>query len=624
VTLDVTAETIIARTREAFAAYVVDHRNDPNWSAGSRIRNCGSPDPRESRVRRVAWALTGSREALGQARMTGMAVEAEREPLARGQEALRAGHWEAAKGAFESALAEDQVPAAHDGLGRALWWLHDVDGAISQVERAYAGHREAGDVRRAAADALWLAREFAAAYGNAAVSAGWYARAEGLLRDAGDVPESGWLALTRAERSDAPAEMARNATEAIETARRFGDADLEAAALVRLGYAETAAGDVATGMAKVDEALAAATGGEVGALETIGDVICAGIAACELAADWQRIEQWGQAVEGWITSHDHVAVLGFCYACCAEMFIASGNWDEADGMLAEGLRAMQAANLRARCVHPAAKLAELRVTQGRLEEAEQLLGGFEELPESTHALASLYRSRGETAMAAAVLHRRLNAIGDDNVLAAPFLALLVDVQLGQGDAHGAGATAERLERVAERSGLPRIEAMAGFAQGRVAASGGDPIAPRILGSTVSAFAAQRLPLDAARARFELARALAGSEPEVAVGEARTALAEFERLGAPRDADVAAAFLRERGVAGRTGPKGLGLLSKREREVLGLLGEGLTNSEIAARLFISTKTAGNHVSSVLSKLNLRSRTEAAAYAVRYLSGTPDEK
>jgi Bacterial regulatory proteins, luxR family/MalT-like TPR region len=427
------------------------------------------------------------------------------------------------------------------------------------------------------------------------VSAGWYARAEGLLRDAGDVLESGWLALTRAERSDAPAEMALNAAEAIETARRFGDADLEAAALVRLGYAEVAAGDVAAGMAKVDEALASESGGEVGALETIGDVICAGIAACELAADWQRIEQWGQAVEGWITSHDHVAVLGFCYACCAEMFIASGKWDMADGMLAEGLQAMQAANLRARCVHPAAKLAELRVTQGRLQEAEQLLAGFEELPESTHALASLYRSRGETAMAAAVLHRRRNAIGDDNVLAAPFLALLVDVQLGQGDADGASATADRLERVAKRSGLPRIEAMAGFAQGRVAAFGGDPIAPRILGSTVSAFAAQRLPLDAARARFELARALAGSEPEVAVGEARTALAEFQRLGAPRDADAAAAFLRERGVAGRTGPKGLGLLSKREREVLGLLGEGLTNSEIADRLFISTKTAGNHVS-----------------------------
>jgi DNA-binding NarL/FixJ family response regulator len=67
-----------------------------------------------------------------------------------------------------------------------------------------------------------------------------------------------------------------------------------------------------------------------------------------------------------------------------------------------------------------------------------------------------------------------------------------------------------------------------------------------------------------------------------------------------------------------------VLSKRESEVLALLGEGLTNSEIAARLFISTKTAGNHVSNLLAKLNLRSRTEAAAYAVRYLGESPAPK
>ena len=128
----------------------------------------------------------------------------------------------------------------------------------------------------------------------------------------------------------------------------------------------------------------------------------------------------------------------------------------------------------------------------------------------------------------------------------------------------------------------------------------------------------------ARARFALARSVGAEQPEVAVGEARVALAEFERLGAPREADAAAAFLRDRGVAGRTGPKGLELLSRREREVLALLGQGLTNAEIAARLFISTKTAGNHVSNVLSKLNLRSRTEAAAFAVRYLPGDPAPK
>ncbi len=166
--------------------------------------------------------------------------------------------------------------------------------------------------------------------------------------------------------------------------------------------------------------------------------------------------------------------------------------------------------------------------------------------------------------------------------------------------------------------------MAGFERGRVGAAKGDADAPTALGLAVTNFAAQRLPLDAARARFQLALVLEPIEPEVAMGEAKTALAEFERLSAPRDADQAAAFLRAHGVAGRTGPKGLGLLSKREQEVLALLGEGLTNAEVAARLFISTKTAGNHVSSVLAKLNLRSRAEAAAYAVRYVGGNPAKK
>ena len=59
------------------------------------------------------------------------------------------------------------------------------------------------------------------------------------------------------------------------------------------------------------------------------------------------------------------------------------------------------------------------------------------------------------------------------------------------------------------------------------------------------------------------------------------------------------------------------LTRREVEVLRLLGEGLTNAEIAGRLFISIKTAGNHVSNILMKLGLRNRSQAAALARTHL-------
>jgi DNA-binding NarL/FixJ family response regulator len=124
-----------------------------------------------------------------------------------------------------------------------------------------------------------------------------------------------------------------------------------------------------------------------------------------------------------------------------------------------------------------------------------------------------------------------------------------------------------------------------------------------------------MPLELARARFELATALAATSPAVATDEARAALALFERLRAARHVDASVALLRTLGVRIGTAVRGDGRLTAREAEVLDLLGHGLSNPEIAERLFISRKTVEHHVGNVLGKLGLRSRAEAAAYATR---------
>lgn len=114
--------------------------------------------------------------------------------------------------------------------------------------------------------------------------------------------------------------------------------------------------------------------------------------------------------------------------------------------------------------------------------------------------------------------------------------------------------------------------------------------------------------------YEAADALTDSGDEADLLEA---LAGFDRLGAARPAAILRARLRERGVGAvprpprpetAAGPHGL---TSRQREVLELLGEGLTNGQIADRLVISERTVDHHVGAVLRKLGVGTRAEAAA-------------
>lgn len=552
-----------------------------------------------------------------------MTFEVGVDPVARGAAALHERDWEGARAAFEAALEEADTPEGHDGLGLALWWLRDVDAAIAHREQAYAAFRARGDLALALRVARWLATEYLEAVGNEPASRGWLARAEGLAEQLPDGPHGGWFALTRGRLRPNPADALEDAERAIAAGREHRDPDLEASGLALLGLGLVERGDVDAGMTRLDEAMAAATGGEVTDAAVFGDVCCLVTRAAEDAGDVSRLMRWNEVVMAFMERSGHAGLLEFCGTCCAEVLIANGQLEEAEGWLVRTLRELEGTGYRARCVHPAAKFAELRMLQGRIEDAERLLSGYEDRADALRATARLHLLRGETAVAAALLHRRLNQVGD-GLLAAPLLALLVEVQVARGDAASATETAERLATIARSTGQARQVAVADLALGRAAATAGDAGARERLEAAVDTFTELEMPLEAAVGRIELATLLADAEPAVAANEARLAVEAAERAGAGALADRAAALARDLGGPARTGPKLLGLLSKRETEVLRLLAEGLSNAEIAARLFISTKTAGNHVGNVLSKLNLRSRSEAASYAVRYLDGVRAER
>lgn len=119
--------------------------------------------------------------------------------------------------------------------------------------------------------------------------------------------------------------------------------------------------------------------------------------------------------------------------------------------------------------------------------------------------------------------------------------------------------------------------------------------------------------------YEVARALAESADEDAL---REALATFEGLGAHPAAAAVAKQLRDMGARGiPRGPRpstraNPAKLTAREVEILALVGEGLSNRAIARKLHLATKTVGHHVSSILAKLEVRTRTEAVRAAIRH--------
>lgn len=536
------------------------------------------------------------------------------ELLRDGDAALAAADLETARSCFERVLEDGEDPDALTGLSKVAMLEREYERAIELKERAFELYRAGGRAGGAADCAQWLTFMYVTYAGNLSAGLGWKERAASALEGAEESAAHGWLEILQAPFADEPTDRERLAGSALATARRFGDPDLEIEALALLGEARVSAGRIAEGMGALDEAMAAVTAGRVRDHFALGEIYCRMLSACEAALDVRRATDWMAKID------HHVAWTDFVRPTCRTHYggilIALGRWADAEAELLAAIKLYER-GYRGDRAFACLRLADLRIRQGRLEEAERLLEGGEWHPMARRLAAAVALARGDGRLAAEL--GELCAEGTELVdaAAAPALELLVATRLAVGDVPAGREAADRLAEIAGECGLERLAASAAFADGRVLAAEGDPGSVASLKRAIELFATADLLFDAARAQLELARALATSAPAAAAREAKLAVTAFDRLGAQPDADTAAELLRSLGEAsGRAWPRGAEGLTKREGEVLALLAEGCSNAQIAERLVISARTAEHHVASILSKLGLGSRAEAAAYAVRH--------
>jgi DNA-binding CsgD family transcriptional regulator len=530
-----------------------------------------------------------------------------RSDLKAGRAALSECAWTEARAAFERAAQAGGGAEALEGLAQAAFFLDEPDLAVDAHERAYAAYR--ASERAVDAARVALAWEYRAYRGEPAVSDGWLGRARRLLEGHGPTRERGWLALREASFAlpANPALARERSAEAELLGRELGDIDLEMTASALTGLALVSEGEIVAGMARLDEATAAATAGEMSDPVAIGFSCCYLIFACERVRDLDRAGQWCQRLAAISADQNVRALRAVCRAHYGTVLMLRGAWERAEIELTEAAAVL--ARSPREGADAFARLGELRRRQGRREEALSLIGRAEHHPIAILCRAALALEGGDPAAAVDGAARYLRSLGGAVVERAPALELLAEAHGQAGCADEAMTAARELSAIAGRVGTEPLLGAARHAQGCAhSAAGSWGHAREAFEDAVGLFASAGLPFEAGRARLALACSLR------ALGRKEAALAEFDRANeAFLSLRAAAEERRTRQLRAGRQPKGRRHLSPREQEVLRLVAQGKTNAEIAATLVLSEHTVHRHVANILAKLGTSSRAAAATTA-----------
>ncbi|MFI9818451.1 response regulator transcription factor [Saccharothrix variisporea] len=495
----------------------------------------------------------------------------------------------------------DALAAARAAAERAdtAWWHGRVEESLAGDADAFELFRGAGAGREAAGTALGLSY-LHFLRGEQAAGGTWFARAERLLADEPDCVEHGFLRYVRdveaaLEAGDLDTAVTR-ARRLRQDARGYGDPNLVTVATAAEGRALVRLGRVAEGFALLDDAMAAALGGDLAPGWT-GHVYCGLVDACHEVVDLRRMRAWTEVLRRWCESRTAVLFTGICRVHQAQLLHTSGEW-----AAAEALAARVADEVRDLAVGVAAEaryvVGESRRLRGDPDGAERAYLATHELgrdPQPGVALLRLAQHRPDVALAS--ITAALTAADGPPLTRVDLLRAAVEIGVAAGAPDVARKSADELAETARTYGTDGLRAAADHARGAVLLADDHPEeALPVLRRACARWRELDVPHDCARVRLLLA-------------------ATYDRLG---DTDAAD---RERAAAHAADPEWAppgsrpnpGGLTAREVDVLALVAQGRTNREVAAALVLSEKTVARHLANIYLKLGLPTRTAAAAYA-----------
>jgi ATP/maltotriose-dependent transcriptional regulator MalT len=503
----------------------------------------------------------------------------------------------------------DLGPEDTMALATSAYLLGNVDEAVRALQGGYQDRIKNGDSLAAARFALWLGL-LLNVRGELAVGGGWVARAQRLLEtESEDVVERGYLLAHEFFRHLDRGDFARageTAARVVETGRRFSEHDLVAQGLMMQGRMMIYSGRVPEGLALLDEAMVGLAAGEVSPI-IAGMAYCSLIEACQELSDFSRAASWTSALTRWCdTQPGLVPYTGQCALHRGQIMRLRGAYDEA---LAEFVRAQRRYEKEGTAAPTGMALAEqgdvLRV-RGKLDEAEAAYRqaaefGYEPQP----GLALSWLARGRTTAASSAIHRLL-AEARGPVQRSRLLPAAVEILVAARLHDEARGHSDELSEIASAFGNSALRAMAAYAAASVHLASGETEEALSSGrESCRLWSDVGSPYEASRARVLVARALRElGDEDSATAELAVARHNFAELGAsPRVLEVDK-------LLGRARPSGL---TGREIEVLRLVAEGRSNPDIARVLVLSHKTVERHLSNIFTKLDVPSRTAAAAYA-----------